>query len=86
MIQPSRRGFITGGIVGPIAAPAIVRSTSLMPVKLVDLTPQYHEITYSAGAVRAGGVDLAAIREMLLPGLKEVMYRQTDPLKWWSEQ
>jgi hypothetical protein len=32
MIQPSRRGFITG-LIAFAAAPAIVRASSLMPVK-----------------------------------------------------
>src|SRR5688500_2455781 len=35
MIQQSRRGFI-GGFIGIIAAPAIVKAASLMPVKLME--------------------------------------------------
>ena len=35
MIQPSRRGFITG-LIAFAAAPAIVRASSLMPVKAFD--------------------------------------------------
>jgi hypothetical protein len=36
MIEPSRRGFITGLISFAVTAPAIVRATSLMPVKLME--------------------------------------------------
>ena len=35
MIEPSRRGFITG-LIALVAAPAIVRAGSLMPVKSLD--------------------------------------------------
>jgi hypothetical protein len=36
MIEQSRRGFITGLISFAVTAPAIVRATSLMPVKLME--------------------------------------------------
>jgi hypothetical protein len=39
MIEPSRRGFITG-LIALVAAPAIVRAGSLMPVRrMIDRMP-----------------------------------------------
>ncbi len=35
ILSPSRRGFI-GGFIGLVAAPAIVRIESLMPVRVID--------------------------------------------------
>ncbi len=34
MIDPSRRSFLIGGAAALITAPAIVRATSIMPVKV----------------------------------------------------
>lgn len=42
MIVPSRRSFITGLVASLVAAPAVVRAASLMPVRA--LVPQ--KITY----------------------------------------
>lgn len=41
LIPPSRRGFLTG-LVGLIAAPAIVKASSLMPISVqpIDLVPK----------------------------------------------
>ena len=36
MIQTSRRGFITGLISFAVTAPAIVKASSLMPVKAIE--------------------------------------------------
>lgn len=44
MIESSRRGFITG-LISLVAAPAIVRAGSLMPVKAIIITPYEHWIT-----------------------------------------
>jgi hypothetical protein len=38
IIQPSRRGFITG-LTSLLAAPALVRAESLMPVKVIPFDP-----------------------------------------------
>jgi hypothetical protein len=38
IIQPSRRGFITG-LTSLLAAPALVRAESLMPVKVIPFEP-----------------------------------------------
>jgi hypothetical protein len=38
IIQPSRRGFITG-LSSLLAAPALVRAESLMPVKVIPFEP-----------------------------------------------
>lgn len=39
-MNPSRRGLITG-LISFVAAPAVVKASSLMPVKVVDFTPTY---------------------------------------------
>ena len=40
IIRPSRRGFIQG-LIGIIAAPAIVRASALMPVKVLEPTDSF---------------------------------------------
>jgi hypothetical protein len=47
---PSRRHFIAG-LVGIIAAPAIVRASSLMPVKAFRLAPPQQGITECRTAI-----------------------------------
>ena len=72
LIMP-RRSFITG-LVGLVAAPAVVKASSLMPVKVfqfndgIALTSAAHpEIaTYS-------GMNLARFRELVMPGLRAVI-------------
>jgi hypothetical protein len=79
MIQPSRRGFITG-LIAFAAAPAIVRASSLMPVKamLPDLAwldedviftsipnEQWRQINQGAPYGRSPAMDC-------LPGAKEL--------------
>lgn len=41
MIEQSRRGFITG-LISFVAAPAIVRAGSLMPVKVMEEVNTFH--------------------------------------------
>lgn len=53
-----RRGFLTG-LVALMAAPAIVRVESLMPVR-------------SPAIIRVSPINLAEIRNLLLPGLLDV--------------
>jgi hypothetical protein len=50
MIQPSRRGFITGLVSLAVTAPAIVRAASIMPVKLMRPSPQ---LIYSNRVIRS---------------------------------
>lgn len=77
-MNPSRRGLITG-LVSLVAAPAVVRASSLMPVKLVDFTPTY---SFGLPPLKEEGasvlydqhVNLAAIRSILLPGLNQSVY------------
>ncbi len=42
---PSRRGFLTSGIAALICSPAIVRASSLMPVRSFVSQEQLYEIT-----------------------------------------
>lgn len=66
-----RRKFLTG-LLGLVAAPAVVKATSLMPVKLVDFGDGV-ALKSMAHPIRTGsGVNLAQIREMLLPGLRKL--------------
>lgn len=58
-----RRSFVTG-LISLIAAPAIVRASSLMPVKLVDFNPQTLFIgTIDDGVLRIG--DTVYVSEIL---------------------
>jgi hypothetical protein len=64
LITPSRRGFITGLMSLVVAAPAIVRAHSLMPVRAFD--DRFEAYTYvfeglspwphAAGAKKVNGV------------------------------
>lgn len=45
MIKASRRSFITG-LVALVAAPAIVRASNLMPVKIMENDPLVRGIRY----------------------------------------
>lgn len=68
IVQPTRRGFING-IVSLIAAPAVIRTIDLMPAKII--APTVEEVV----AVRSG-VDLGAMRDLLMPGLKRLVDSQ----------
>ena len=51
MITPSRRGLI-GGVAAFLCAPAIVRASSLMPVKVVRSTRLYFtKIQWDGGVI-----------------------------------
>jgi len=82
-----RRKFLVGMLSAAVAAPAIVKATSLMKVKLIDIDPEAMEfLPYPLGGHPHGsGIDLAAIRELLLPGLRalEGQYRMVGPQ--WTE-
>jgi hypothetical protein len=66
-----RRKFLTG-LLGLVAAPAVVKATSLMPVKLVDFGDGVALKSMAHPVRTGGGVNLAQIREMLLPGLRKL--------------
>lgn len=56
IIQPSRRGFITG-LTSLIVAPAIVRVENIMPVKTIDLfISQYKFTNYHTADAMAYGM------------------------------
>jgi hypothetical protein len=59
----NRRGFIQG-LASLVAAPAVIRVTTIMPVKVMPPEELLVEVQ------RVGGINLAAIRELLLPGLR----------------
>jgi len=48
IIEPSRRGFITG-LTSLMVAPAIVRVESIMPVKFVDIYNTRYLVDYNLG-------------------------------------
>jgi hypothetical protein len=56
MIEIGRRGFITG-LVALVAAPAIVRVETLMPISVMRHMPLYVPASWLAEAIR-NGVDL----------------------------
>lgn len=76
VIQPTRRKFISG-LISIIAAPAVIRTIDLMPTKII--APTVEEVV----AVRSGA-DLKSIREILLPGLRDVLTRDGWEFTWPS--
>ena len=68
IIQPTRRGFISG-LISLVAAPAVIRTIDLMPTKII--APTVEEVV----AIRSG-VDLKAMKELLMPGLKRLVDSQ----------
>lgn len=88
LIMP-RRKFLTG-LFGLVAAPAVVKASNLMPVKVIQ--PKWYladglPLQSMAHPVRTGGgVCLSQIREMLMPGLQEMVDRMYEekPDMWKS--
>lgn len=79
-----RRKFLTG-LMGLVAAPAVVKAANLMPVKLVQFDNGV-ALTSMAHPVRTGGIHLSELRELLMPGLREMvddMYTE-HPGQWKS--
>jgi hypothetical protein len=65
-----RRQFLTG-LMGLVAAPAVVKTSSLMSVRsFVD--PQLYTFPNKVWVPRSSGVSLAQIRELLMPGLQKM--------------
>lgn len=78
-----RRKFLTG-LMGLVAAPAVVKASSLMPVKLVDFGDgvALKSMTHPIG--KGSGVCLSELRELLMPGLQKMvddMYTE-HPGQW----
>lgn len=65
-----RRKFLTG-LMGLVAAPAVVKATSLMPVKSF-VEPQLYTFPNKVWVPRSSGVNLAQIREILMPGAQQM--------------
>jgi hypothetical protein len=66
-----RRKFLTG-LLGFVAAPAVVKASSLMPVKLVDFGDGI-ALKSMAHPVRTGSaIRLSELREILRPGLQKL--------------
>ena len=79
--KPTRRGFITGLGSLFIAAPAIVRASSLMPIKALSSDLMLDEaLGYTAGDVYS----LGRIRELLLPGLWQISGSYPAIPKQWD--
>ena len=75
LILPRRR-FLTG-LFGLVAAPAVVKASSLMPVKAINeftLTEHVY-VPYGAEYVapRSRAINLAQLRELLMPGLQKMV-------------
>lgn len=86
----SRRGFIAGLGALFIAAPAIVRATSIMPVKAIsiedllrDRMDAAYEATRQAISQNLYGELTKITREAFLPGLRASIYR---PSPWMLKQ
>jgi hypothetical protein len=69
IIMP-RRKFLTG-LLGLVAAPAVVKASSLMSVKSF-VEPQLYTFPNRVWVAPSSGVHLSQIREMLLPGLRKL--------------
>jgi len=82
MVDLVRRRFIWGAAATIIAAPAIVRAASLMPVKALPRGLAY-SFAQTKEIVASNIFNLGQIRELLLPGLLE--YRSSYdaiPSEW----
>jgi hypothetical protein len=75
LIMP-RRKFLTG-LMGLVAAPAVVKAANIMPVKVI--TPQWFAndgtgLVSMAHPVRTGGgIRLSELRDLLMPGLQKMV-------------
>lgn len=58
MIKTSRRSLLTG-LISLVAAPAIVRATSLMPVKALPVEPVFEFSGYAGGFTISPALDPA---------------------------
>ena len=65
-----RRKFLTG-LLGLVAAPAVVKAANIMPVKVIT-TNELYTFPNRVWVAPSSGVNLAQIREMLRPGLEKM--------------
>lgn len=82
--SPSRRGFISG-LISFVAAPAIVRASSLMPIKALEteFDGLAASLALTKEIIAANIFNLGAVRDALLPGLFEVrMSYDVLPSAW----
>ena len=70
LIMP-RRKFLTG-LMGLVAAPAVVKAVNIMPVKSF-VKPQLYTFPHRVWVAPSSGVNLAQIRELLMPGLRKMV-------------
>lgn len=78
----SRRGFLSG-VGALLAAPAIVRVSALMPISTPKLLDDFttDNLRYRATErFRAGWMNSAQFRELLLPGLRDAFEGQYEML------
>ena len=77
LIMP-RRKFLTG-LFGLVAAPAVVKASSLMPVKVIEPEWKYTKISYGFVMERreicrvGSAINLSELRELLMPGLQKMV-------------
>lgn len=74
--EPTRRRFLAG----LFAAPAIVRASSLMPVRAF-IIPSEPLVVASTGPL--GGYSLAAFPDLLLPGLRRIEGNYASMVDLW---
>ena len=67
MVDLSRRGFLGGLGAGLIAAPAIVRAASLMPVKALEDQVGFSNVVSGAWTDYSGTFNVPTIRRAFLP-------------------
>lgn len=71
-----RRKFLTG-LFGLVAAPAVVKASSLMPAKAVNefTLTEHTYVPYGADVIapRSRAISLAQLRELLMPGLQKMV-------------
>jgi hypothetical protein len=72
----SRRGFI-GGLAAALAAPVIIRSGILMPIKPALIVEPIFEYVYPTGPYTTLSMELAAItRKVFMPNLYSEIYKK----------
>lgn len=82
MIQSNRRAFLSG-FAAIIAAPAIVRASSLMPIK--PLEARFINVQVGLGyAFTRKAISQQHMRDLLMPGLNNLMLKSYDtiPSQW----
>ena len=83
MTELNRRSLITG-LISLVAAPAIVRAGSLMPVKAPEFTPHFL-VDYGGGFRSVNYAELMRItRDAFLPRIEAQLYAKW-PVMSWSE-